>query len=359
MSKYKKIINSKQIRQVVDKIVDDRIDIVYEYIERNCELMAMGMLLARVKSLVDIIHNNEKDYLALHEQYIRSPTSIESKRIRYGDAYADDFRSKLKRRPKIDRSKQNKYDPVFVSKVHNINIETAEKIVADRKNSARASAFKTHSKLKQSGYSYRENNKLCIEYWIKRGYNEKDAGIERNNSITASRTNLAAFTARYGQQKGEERFKQWNEKRKRTYLERCGTTTPTSGKTSKESLRFFIKLYRKVRRLGISKDDIYWGISGSKEFASHDSNIGNMFFDFTIKSLKFIIEYQGSAWHVHPERDYIGFLDPDLLLERDFNKRKHIEGRGFEVNYVWDFEDHGAVICLLVEKIQRRLDGCR
>lgn len=71
------------------------------------------------------------------------------------------------------------------------------------------------------------------------------------------------------------------------------------GKASKESLKYFMPLYKVLRRNGIRREDIYFGVNGSNEYGifSHDGINKYRFYDFTILSKRLIIEYDGAYWH--------------------------------------------------------------
>ena len=76
---------------------------------------------------------------------------------------------------------------------------------------------------------------------------------------------LSRYINKYGEEEGKKIFHNGVNKRIETLLERYGTKTITTY-VSKESLRFLIKLYKKIRKSGVQKTDIVWGISGNKEF---------------------------------------------------------------------------------------------
>ena len=97
------------------------------------------------------------------------------------------------------------------------------------------------------------------------------------------------------------------------------------GRASKESLRYFIPLYKYLRRdMAISHDDIYFGITGSREYYIFDSTNQHFFmYDFTICSKKLIIEYDGKFWH--------------SMLKNKMNdkiKQSLAESQGFKILHV-------------------------
>jgi len=72
------------------------------------------------------------------------------------------------------------------------------------------------------------------------------------------------------------------------------------GKASMESLVYFIPLYKELRKNGILRDDIYFGVNGSYEYFILDDDNKIYFYDFTIRSKKIIIEYHGESFHPNP-----------------------------------------------------------
>lgn len=102
---------------------------------------------------------------------------------------------------------------------------------------------------------------------------------------------IAGFIERYGEDIGEIKYRE-------SIIKRCSN----SG-VSKESIRFFVNIYKNLRK-HISRDEIYWGISGSKEYFIYDNESKKIFFyDFTIPTLKVIIEYHGKRFHPNPKWD--------------------------------------------------------
>ena len=349
MTNIEKILNSKKVKRILEEIAPDKRNIFCEFVRRYPEVFKAKS--KRIAAFIDILNINDNDYFIKYEQYVNSPNSFESKEIRFGREYVETYKKNLLNRPRIDRSNQNSYDPKFISKVHGISENEAKKRIDERKRKDSLRAKKTHKKLKKEGYSYRENNPLCMEYWLLREKTNEIAEEKYKKHIEKTRTNKRGFEIRHGKKKAKYMFEEWNEKRKQTWLKKYGSTIPMSGRTSKESLVFFIPLYKKLRKMGFQRDDIYWGIGGSREFANRTDDLGNFFFDFTIKSIKYIIEYHGSFWHPHPDREFEGFIDENKALERDFKKKKYMESLGYSVKYVWDFEDHNEKNAEIIDEI--------
>jgi G:T-mismatch repair DNA endonuclease (very short patch repair protein) len=78
----------------------------------------------------------------------------------------------------------------------------------------------------------------------------------------------------------------------------------------------------------------------SKEFFIRKNETVVYRYDFTVLSLKKIIEFNGSYWHANPKMypaDFVVFnMTAQEIWDRDEDKRKLAEQQGFEVLIVWD-----------------------
>ena len=225
----------------------------------------------------------------------------------------------------------------------------------------------------------RHNIYYCVEYWTHRGMNQEDAeahikslflvrpnfslqfciekyGIVAGTKIHIARTELWQSTlkakpqsaiddmnrrkgitidgmiSKYGEVEGIVRYNDW-----------ISNIGKSGGMSSRSANRFFVKLYKKLRRLGVldKTDECYFGISGSKEFnINMDGKV--RFYDFTIPKLNVIVEYNGCTYHAR-EWDY-NWVSPygRTYLESVENDRLKLDmatTRGFDLLYVWDDED--------------------
>jgi len=139
---------------------------------------------------------------------------------------------------------------------------------------------------------------------------------------------LERMIEKYGKDEGTTRYNSW-----------LGSVCCNNCMSSMSANRFFIKLYKKLRRLGIisSKVDVYLGVNGSTEyFIRKDNKI--RFYDFTIPSLKVIIEYNGVAFHAregdHTWRSPYGRTYEESI-NNDMLKFNMATEKGFDVFYVW------------------------
>ena len=154
-------------------------------------------------------------------------------------------------------------------------------------------------------------------------------GAKRYNEMCknlAHSQSLNGFIERYGKEIGNERYRE-------AIAKRCSNSW-----VSKESIIFFIKIYKKIREK-IERNHIHWGIGGSKEYFIYDPGSTKIFFyDFTIPSIKLILEYHGKRYHPNPKWntekwekwDFMG-MDADTKRNFDLYKNKVAEDLGFEV----------------------------
>lgn len=119
------------------------------------------------------------------------------------------------------------------------------------------------------------------------------------------------------------------------------------GKASKESLSVFNPLIIWCLDNNIENDDIYIGDGNKKEYflKSEENNI--FFYDFTIKSKKIIIEFNGITFHAKTE-----FLEKDEWfnpftkenaqdnIEKSKIKYQVAKDRGFEILEIWSDVNH-------------------
>lgn len=353
----KKLIERKPVKNLMEMVDADKRSYFYEAIKKyDLDSLSLNIALKRLQWFKDILNSNDNFFFEKYEKYCRlHNSSYEALEIRYGKSRADEYKERLLNRPKIDRSKQNNYCANYISKQKSISFEEAEKIVKDRKRKKSAQSKNMHKKLKKSGYSYRENNPLCIEYYIKRGSNEKESIELLKSHIEKTRTSFNGFMLRYeNEDVAKEKYSEFIENRRLTWFEKYGRNTPMMPRTSKESLKFFIPLYKDIRRLGLQKENIHWGIKGSKEFFIRDDE-DTFAYDFTISDIKYIIEYNGSFWHSNPLGDYKGFLPEDDVIAKDSKKKNAALKKGFRYKTVWDTDDFSLVRKQILKEIGNML----
>lgn len=265
----------------------------------------------------------------------------------------------------------------------------------------------------ESEYKIRSQRKFNIEYWIERGLTKDEAilkikDIQKENSAKRKKYHgvtwnqfeywmkkekiteeeakkkvselqktfdLEKIIKRYGKIEGTIRYEnmcknlsnsqslngfinrygidEGNKKYIETIIKRCSNTY-----TSKESLILFKKIYKKIRKY-LQRNEIYWGISGSKEYFLYNKDSKKVFFyDFTIPRLKIIIEYHGKRYHPNPKWDQEkwnkwNFMGLNAKEKRDIDvyKNKVAENYGFEVIEIFSDEVNESTIELIINKI--------
>jgi very-short-patch-repair endonuclease len=198
---------------------------------------------------------------------------------------------------------------------------------------------------KRKGY-FKHQHPSNIEYYMKDGYSVDDSTsmvLEYNKSLYISNVDklngeeYAKFKLRYGT-------------RTKNMIEKYGTSVVSSN-VSKESLRFFIKLYKKLRRFGFARADFMWGIRGSREFGTHYEG-KNYLYDFCILSKRIIVEYNGTFWHPRPDLTWTNpFGSLESAIEHDALKKDIITNLGFKLRVVWSDDDLCVKIDELFEEI--------
>lgn len=191
-----------------------------------------------------------------------------------------------------------------------------------------------------------------LEKIIKR-YGKIEGTIRYENMCKNLRSSqsLNGFINRYGIEEGNKKYIE-------TIIKRCSNTY-----TSKESLILFKKIYKKIRKY-LQRNEIYWGISGSKEYFLYDKDSKKVFFyDFTIPRLKIIIEYHGKRYHPNPKWDsekwekwdFMG-LNANEKRNMDIYKNKVAENLGFEVLEIFSDEVNDKMIEEVINKIIKNID---
>jgi hypothetical protein len=125
------------------------------------------------------------------------------------------------------------------------------------------------------------------------------------------------------------------------------------GNSSKESLKYFIPIYHELLSLNYDMNDIKLGIENNHEFPLYDKeNKKTYFYDFTIKSKKIIIEYNGETWHPNYEKYDVKWLNEnwkhklinknaEYFVNFEKQKIKTAINYGFDVLILWSSDSFG------------------
>lgn len=297
----------------------------------------------------DILKNNDLvsfgKYYEYFQIYCSTNKMYEKLLVRYGKERAEEYRDKLSVRSK------NKKPSGLLTKDYWISRGFSEEEAKEKvKKEARGVGAKAKRKKWIKGERAKQQ-KHSKQYWLSRGYTEEETEELRKPYLLKISSSLEGYKHRNECEVAAEKlYNERHKKRLKTLLDRYGTTVITA-RTSKESLKFFVPLYKELRKNGFKKEDFMWGISGSKEFTTRYDN-KNYMYDFCILSKKIIIEYNHVFWHPHEDHRFENpFLTETEALEKDLLKRFIVEKMGFTVYYVWNFEDKETKIKQLKELI--------
>lgn len=201
--------------------------------------------------------------------------------------------------------------------------------------------------------SFHRLKSMSLEMFIERGMTIDDYCKHRKNKDKSDEY-LLRKTKEYvisnNLELNTETFNQYYYRFKRNLLK-------IRGFASRESLRYFIPLYKFCRRNGIQRDDIMIGLSGSKEFTiirdiPRKGKRGHRFrtfrFDFTILSKKLIFEYNHIDFHPDPDIMGVEFDDFTVPLsnmpakekyEYDKLKMRTAREHGYDLHIIWSHEN--------------------
>lgn len=200
--------------------------------------------------------------------------------------------------------------------------------------------------------SFHRLKSMSLEMFIERGMTIDDYCKHRKNRDNSDEY-LLRKTKEYllsnNLEQNTKTFNQYYYRFKRDLLK-------VRGVASRESLRYFIPLYKFCRRNGIMRDDIMIGISGSKEFVikrnikrTGKKGVDRQFrFDFTILSKKLIFEYNNIDFHPNPDimgEEFDNFLVPLSNMpakekyEYDKLKMRTAREHGYNLHIIWSNED--------------------
>lgn len=197
---------------------------------------------------------------------------------------------------------------------------------------------------KREDHVMRDKVKCCIDYWVTRGYTREEGEVERMKYVRETMTNdLAGMILRHGEVEGT-----------RLYHERCEnfvkgiekiggfkTLLNFLGTSSSESLTVMQPVHDWVLSEGIANPCDIYGIDNRERYIAKKGHKVR-FYDYTIESLKVIIEFHGTAWHprmdtpelyrAHKLQTGLSFDD---ALGRDIEKRQRAIDAGYDYLEVW------------------------
>lgn len=216
------------------------------------------------------------------------------------------------------------------------------------------------------------NNSKTLSYWL---------NITNGNRIEAEKLlseaqktfSLDICIEKYGIEEGtrvwKERQIRWQETlANKSYEEildinRKKGTGGSKGKISIESIKVLIPLYKYIRKLGYTKDDVHIGLGKSKEFSIQRAGTNTFYYyDLTVIPIKLIIEYNGVIWH--PRVSIIGQDNFDKwrhpfkraitakeIQDKDLDKIECAKNNGFDIIELWSIVNSDCNIRIGKNKI--------
>lgn len=205
-----------------------------------------------------------------------------------------------------------------------------------------------------------------VDYYLSRGMKSeeaKDALKERQSTFS-----LEKCIQKYGFDDGVKKFNQRNEKwiktldgkspeeKKRILLSK----TRNFPRYSKESLDFFETL---ISKIDIDPCDI---LMGENEMVLWNPEIKKpYFYDFSIPSLKIIIEYNGSAFHPNLDKitpdeieKWICPFSKQNAMEKynyDNTKNNFARSLGYDLMIVWDNDEYNSKLEKSIKLIENKI----
>lgn len=219
----------------------------------------------------------------------------------------------------------------------------AGKIISDRQTQ---NSRKYHDRMKENNTPY--CNGKQIQYYLNKGYSlEVSKKLLSESQATFS---LKKCLIKYGDDLGLKIYKDRQVRWQNTLNSLPDDVQALIkdakavrwGRASKQSLKYFLPLYKKLRKLGIPRDQLYFGITGSNEYRLK-GDLGTRIYDFCILSHKVIIEFHGRAWHAKSEEESFTKTNPfgnllSLSWKNDCYKKTLALDNGFSIIELWSDE---------------------
>lgn len=335
------LLKSKNFKCDVTEIQKEKLELILNYKNQSKN---KKMTVGEVLLINDLCFLYQQNLFEKYKEYKNTNSMVKKVEIRHGEDGVKLFKKRLKERPKHNKTSQFKWE-YWVSQGYN------EKEAKERakKIAKRCSLKAMQSKRNSNTKFYKWQSPLSNEYWIKKGYSLQEAELLRMPYLEKCDTSLNGFIKRYGYEEGMYKFNQKNLKWKDSIKKKYDIDNPffvmSKGIASKESLKVFIPLYKILRKNGYGRNDLFFGVNGSKEYwLRREGDFDRYFlYDFTIKSKKLIIEYNGVSWHGNDNfkdkfrGENFGYTFEESK-EIDKKKIECAEKDGFKVLVLWSID---------------------
>ena len=209
---------------------------------------------------------------------------------------------------------------------------------------------KVHKKLNPS------NINTCLEYYTTRGYTLEEAKEMLHNR--QSMTSLVSYKNRYGDELGEQKYKERINKFSLTYKNKDEKIKKKENSFRGRTFKQLKEKYGEEKALNIIRNKM----PKSRLISNLETKVYNellkdypeikkqlpLFFDnniyiFDIVLNNIIIEVNGTFWHADPrfyketDKIYRG-LTAKEIWEKDKNKKRIAENEGYILVYIWEKE---------------------
>lgn len=257
--------------------------------------------------------------------------------------------------------KQNSpYDPQHIAKKEKISIEKAKELSKQRKlNSSTSHEILVKKYGKELGTlkyeNFKKNCSNTLEGFKLRFKDEKEAEIKYKEYCTkvSSNNTFEAYVEKHGEEKAlqickskgriySDLIEKYGEEEAAQIIRNRQKGKAALTKASKSSYKYFLPLYELLTQThDILKEDVCWGVGEDNEFLIIKNN-KRYYYDFTILSLKIIIEFNGHKFHpktpddVNWRNPYVPELTAFQKYTEDRKKEQVAIEQGFRVITVFD-----------------------
>ena len=223
------------------------------------------------------------------------------------------------------------------------NYEGYDGLTDEEKNNKILSIFKLLAKQKKE----ERNNPLTIEYYIKRGFTEKEAKQQLKNRQTtfSYQKCIDTYGEELGKHKFEERQQKWQNTLKSKPIEEIERINKSKLGNGRGYSNISQQLFNQIMQiLGNTYQYVFYATNDPNkdfnEYMVHDDEMNcNYFLDFYIADINKVIEFDGDYWHSerrgNQQRDKereqnlkrLGYVNIFHVKERDYrlNKEKTIQ----------------------------------
>jgi hypothetical protein len=185
---------------------------------------------------------------------------------------------------------------------------------------------------------YKDKRTTNIEYWLKKGFTEEESKSkvkERQNTFS-----LDKCITRYGNNMGIKVYTDRQNKWQNSLLYN-GNLKYGYSAISQELFNDIIKQYKNLTEL-----EMVYFATKNNEYKLNKINGGIWLFDFTDLNKMKIIEFNGDIYHANPSKYVLAdtpnpfkkYLTAEQIWQKDAEKIKVANDKGFEVLTIWDSE---------------------